>query len=184
MPNFLIHTVEAGDTLTDIAALHGVSTASLVRLNGLRDPDQLAVGQRLRVPMAENRPPMNDNRPPRPENRPPMGGNRPPREEIYVVEAGDTLGEIAFRYGTTVPVLVRLNGLEDPDVLFVGQELRVPRGATRPGEWYEVQPGDTLFAIAAEYGTTVEALIRLNNITTPNLIYPGERLRLPMSDRT
>lgn len=176
MPNFLIHTVQAGETLTDIAALHGVSTAALVRLNGLRNPDQLAVGQRLRVPM-------NDNRPSRPENRPPMGGNRPPREEIYVVEAGDTLGEIAFRYGTTVPVLVRLNGLDDPDVLFVGQELRVPRVPTRPGEWYEVQPGDTLFAIAQEYNTTVEALIRLNNITTPNLIYPGERLRLPMSDR-
>lgn len=165
MPTFTVYMVQAGDTLSDIAVRYGVSAATLARMNGLRDPDRLTVGQRLRVPM--------------PGERPPVPGERP-REEIYIVQPGDTLGDIAFRYGVTVPALLRLNRLEDPDVLYAGQELRVPRAMSRPGAWHEVQPGETLFSIAEEYDTTVDELIRLNDIRTPSLIYPGERIRLPV----
>lgn len=156
MPNFMVYTVQAGDTLGDIALRTDTSVAALARLNGLRDPDRIYPGQRLRIPA------------------PPP----PPREDIYVVQPGDTLGGIAFRFGTTVPVLLRLNRLDDPDRLEVGQELRVPAAPPQTNGWYEVQPGDTLFSIAQEQDMTVDELIRLNNIRTPNLIYPGERLRL------
>lgn len=168
MPIFTIYTVQAGDTLWDIAQRSGVSVQTLARLNGLRDPDRLYPGQRLRIPRLPTAP----EPPACPTPTPPPG------QTLYVVQPGDTLGDIAFRFGTTVPVLLRLNRLDDPDVLAVGQELLVP--AAPSGEnLYEVQPGDTLYHIAQATDTTVEELIRLNNIRTPNLIYPGERLRLP-----
>lgn len=129
---------------------------------------------------------------------------------IYTVRPGDTLGDIAVQYGTTVEAIRRLNGLRDPDRIFAGQRLRIPgEGMPLPPQRpippqrpvpprpmpptppmpeepmppedndYIVQPGDTLYFIAAREGTTVDALIRLNDIRTPNLIFPGQRLRLP-----
>ena len=50
-----------------------------------------------------------------------------PREEVYTVEAGDTLSEIARRFDTTVEALVEANDLDDPDVLDIGDELTLPR---------------------------------------------------------
>ena len=183
MPSYTVHTVQKGDTLYTIARQHNTTVDTLVRLNALPDPSRLAVGQRLRVP----RPPMAPDcapgapscPPPRPD-RPPMQPPtpRPPREEIYVVQPGDTLGDIAFRFGTTVPVLLRLNGLSDTEDIRPGQELRVPALPPQGDNIYVVQAGDTLFAIAAANGTTVDELVRLNNIRTPNLIFPGDRIRL------
>ncbi len=49
---------------------------------------------------------------------------------------------------------------------------------------YTVRPGDTLSQIAQRHGTTVDELVRLNNIRNPNLIYPGQELRLPLSSGT
>jgi len=49
------------------------------------------------------------------------------------------------------------------------------------GSTYTVRPGDTLSQIAQRHGTTVDELVRLNNIRNPNLIYPGQELRLPPS---
>ena len=50
---------------------------------------------------------------------------------------------------------------------------------TPGGNTYIVQAGDTLYSIAQKFGTTVEILCRLNNITNPDLIYPGQVLILP-----
>lgn len=169
MPIFTVYTVQAGDTLWEIAQRTGTTVRTLARLNGLRDPDRLYPGQRLRIPKLPTAP-----EPP----VCPMPPTPSPGQTLYEVQPGDTLGDIAFRFGTTVPVLLRLNRLDDPDALTVGQKLLVP--APADGEnLYEVQPGDTLWRIAQATDTTVEELIRLNDIRTPNLIYPGERLRLP-----
>ena len=60
------------------------------------------------------------------------GGNVTPTpdpdsgDKIYVVKAGDTLSAIALKYGTTVDVLVRLNNISNPDLIYVGQVLRLP----------------------------------------------------------
>ena len=125
----------------------------------------------------------------------------------YTVQPGDTLYTLARRCGTTAAVLARLNGVIDPENLPVGRRLRLPC-ALRPtpppprppqpprpprppmpprpprpndddDDVYVVKPGDTLFAIAKANGTTVEALVQLNRLTNPNLIFPGDRLRLP-----
>ncbi len=119
----------------------------------------------------------------------------PPVACVHVVQRGDTLLAIARRYGTTVDALVRLNGLKNPNVLIVGQKLKVPCVDRPPvvvvtppppppppppptGEciWVVVQKGDTLSKLAARYNTTVQAIAARNGLKNPNLIYVGQKL--------
>ncbi len=95
----------------------------------------------------------------------------------YVVKAGDTLWAIARRYGTTVDILKSLNGLSG-DLLQIGQVLRVP-DTQMPYIEYTVKAGDTLFAIARKYGTTVDEIKRLNGLSG-SLIDIGQKLRIPV----
>ena len=84
--------------------------------------------------------------------------------------AGDTLSRIAAKYGTTVAKLVEINGIKNPNLIRVGQVLRLPGGAVK----YTVVAGDTLSRIAAKYGTTVAKLAADNGIKNPNLIHVGQ----------
>ena len=95
----------------------------------------------------------------------------------YTVRRGDTLSEIAARFGTTVNELVRLNNIADPDRIYEGDRLII-RAGTGDGNTYTVQRGDTLSEIAARFGTTVNELVRLNNIADRDRIYPGQVLIL------
>lgn len=103
----------------------------------------------------------------------------------YRVKAGDTLWSIANLYHTTVSALVSANRIQNPNRIYVGQELRIPCHAgkpqvTHPLLSYRVRPGDYLGKIAAKYGTTVRTLVSINGIKNPNLIYVGERLWIPL----
>ena len=91
------------------------------------------------------------------------------------MQAGDTLSGIAARFGTTVAELVSLNNISDPNLIYVGQVLKIPSSGNS-SRTYTVQAGDTLSYIAAKFGTTVANLVTLNNISDPNLIYVGQVL--------
>jgi membrane-bound lytic murein transglycosylase D len=105
----------------------------------------------------------------------------------YIVRKGDTLGAIAQRYRTSVDALFRLNGLKSRTMIYPGQVLRVPsRGgvetpvpapAAKPGETvtYVVQNGDTLFQIAKDYKTTVDAIKAANGLVSDILVV-GQKL--------
>jgi LysM repeat protein len=103
----------------------------------------------------------------------------------YVVQPGDTLREIAQRFGSSVDDLVRANGIDDPDLIFAGQILCVPpRGSQEqvlPTEPYIVQPGDTLSTIAEEFGLSVDDLVRYNRIRDPDLIFVGQVVCAPLT---
>ena len=110
----------------------------------------------------------------------------------YTVQSGDTLSAIARRYGTTVQELVDINNIQNPDLIYPGEKLRILTNSTIPGNEergtgdiiYTVQRGNTLSQIAREYNVSVEHIVELNDIEDPNLIYPGQKLRITESNVT
>ena len=100
----------------------------------------------------------------------------------YRVRKGDTLGKIARLYHTTVTELVKINHIENPNLIYVNQILKIPVDDEQKDcdiyIFYTIKPGDTLFQIARQYQTTVETLTRQNHINSPDLIYPGQRLKI------
>jgi LysM repeat protein len=97
---------------------------------------------------------------------------------VYVVVPGDTLSGIAGRFGITLGALEAANPqVTDPDLIVPGQVIRIPANTVI----YTVQPGDTLSGIAGQFfGVTLGALEAANpQITNPNLIVPGQVIRIP-----
>jgi N-acetylmuramoyl-L-alanine amidase len=183
-----IYTVVAGDTLAVIASRFNTTPEGIVQLNELKDANVLALGQQLKIP---------GKAPAAGTGGTSTGGGTGTTgtggaTSTYTVQAGDTLGKIAARYGTTVAALLQLNGLSNPDVLAIGQKLKVPGtggapaavGTPKPatggqGRTYVVQKGDTLLSIARRYGLTTKQLQAANNITDPDKIFPGQKLVIP-----
>lgn len=104
----------------------------------------------------------------------------PAKTGTYTVRAGDTLSGIASKYGTSWQELQRINGIPDANRIYPGQVLRLPGGG-KPApakRTYTVRSGDTLSAIAARFGTSWQALAQKNGLSNPNLIFPGQVLRI------
>ncbi|MBE2193713.1 MAG: LysM peptidoglycan-binding domain-containing protein [Anaerolinea sp.] len=109
------------------------------------------------------------------------GSSAPTGATIHIVQRGETLYRIAVRYGTTVESIAQANGISDPSAITVGQRLLIPNPAPgTPGVPTEhiVTPGDTLFSLAARYGTSPTEIARINRILNPALLHVGEQLRL------
>ena len=112
----------------------------------------------------------------------------------YQIQEGDTLFSIADRFGVTMSTLMGLNPDVTPEVINVGDELTVPgeNPASAPAITptsgfqsvieYEVMSGDTLAAIAARFDTTVDAIVRENNLESPDQIQVGQTLRIPVTN--
>ena len=99
----------------------------------------------------------------------------------YIVQPGDTLSGIAARYGTTYQSLAAINGISNPDIIHVGDRIvidGVVSAQSSDAEYYTIQPGDTLSGIAARYKTTWQWLAEINGIDTPDLIHPGNTIRV------
>jgi LysM repeat protein len=134
---------------------------------------------------------------PTPPPPPPLAEPEGPAQETYTVQPGDSLADIAALYSTTVEELLRLNDLADPNLLYSGQTIVVPRLGAPPPEpsaavspspepsptpaanVHVVEEGETLSGIADRYGTTVDELLRLNDLPDPNNIPVGQSLVLP-----
>jgi len=92
-------------------------------------------------------------------------------DAYYTVKKGDTLSKIAKQYNASVSWLSSVNGIENPNVISVGQKLIVSKT-------YTVKKGDTLSKIAAMNKTTVANLANLNKLSNPNLITVGQVLKI------
>lgn len=98
------YVVKKGDSLGAIAMRLGLPVNSLMRYNEIDDPDEIRVGQVLKLPVTEM------------------------PDLFYTVQRGDTLEMIAHRYGLSTSTLARYNGLDRPDIIVVGQKLKIPHG--------------------------------------------------------
>ena len=167
-------TVKDGDTLSEIADRNGVSLKRLMQANGLTDPGKLAVGQTLVIPGG--------------------GGGysyqaAAPKAVMtapYTVKSGDTISELAERFGTTTNRLLQLNNISDPKLVIAGTRIAVPgrastasaTQASRPPREYVVQSGENLSYIADRYNTSVDQLIAINKLDDPNMVVTGTRIKL------
>ncbi|WP_242361850.1 muramidase family protein [Limosilactobacillus antri] len=168
------YTVQSGDTLSGIASQFGMSYSQLAQINNIANPNRIYVGQVLRVGGTQSTP-VNTVSQPRHNNAGASGS--------YTVQSGDTLSGIASRLGVSYEQLAQSNGIANPNRIYVGQVLRVsgqatsyqaPAAAARGG--YTVQSGDSLSAIAAQYGLDWRTLAQRNNLQAPYTIYVGQRL--------
>ena len=162
------YVVQAGNTLSGIAARFGTTVQALAQLNNIANPNLIYVGQVLKIYG---------------NNKVKTGASPKQYQTTYIVQSGDTLSGIAARFGTTVQYLARINGIVNPNLIYVGQVLKISgsgvsaqRGASTAT--YVVKYGDTLSGIALRFGTTVNNLVALNDISNPNLIYVGQVLKV------
>ena len=150
------YIVQKGDTLYNIANKYGLSVEELKKMNNL-STNNLSINQKLYVSGWNSN--MFDN-----------------NSSVYIVKKGDSLWSIANKNNTTVDKLKDINNLNS-NLLSVGQKLLIPNSSIN-NKQYVVKPGDTLYKIAQNNGTTVTDIINLNNLPTTNLSI-GQILYLP-----
>lgn len=160
------HVVRPGETASEIAARHGITTAALQQANALGDPHRIVAGTVLTIPTRSG-----------------SGGRSTSSASTHTVAPGDTLSGIARRHGLSTAELARANGITDPHRVRPGQVLSVGGGAgssvaAGPAS-YQVQPGDALSTVAERAGTTTAELLRLNGLSNRDHIRVGQVLRLP-----
>lgn len=158
--------VQAGDSLSSIAAAHGGSWSEWT---GYRSgsPSLIYAGETVCRQWSV---------------APTPAPAAPSASPVYhVVSWGETLSSIAARYGTSWQALQAANGIANANVIYAGQRLVIRGGsstASTAARSYTVRAGDTLSSIAARYGTSWQQLAAKNGLRNPSLIFPGQRLLL------
>lgn len=148
-----IYIVKPGDSLYAIARDNNTTVDEIKSLNNLTS-NTLSIGQLLKLPSALI------------------------PEDTYTVQRGDSLYSIAGKLGTTVDALKKANNLTS-NLLSIGQVLKVPTPEDEQmGITYTVKSGDSLYSIAREFNTTVDAIKTANNLTS-NLLSIGQVLSIP-----
>ncbi|MDI3331798.1 MAG: LysM peptidoglycan-binding domain-containing protein [Micrococcus sp.] len=173
------YTVKSGDTLSGIAARHGLGLSVLLQANGLSTASIIHPGQRLKLtgtaPASQQ------------SSAPSAAGSA---AGTYTVKSGDTLSGIAARHGLGLSVLLQANGLSTASIIHPGQRLKLtgtapasqqssaPSAAGSAAGTYTVKSGDTLSGIAARHGLGLSVLLQANGLSTASIIHPGQRLKL------
>lgn len=166
--NSATHIVQAGENLYRIGLQYGLTTTQLMAANNLLSADQIYVGQTLTVPGSGTI-------------------TTTSATATHVVRAGETLSSIATRYGISLAVLTQANNISNPSLLYSGQVLKIPgygtssatvAASTGSGS-YTVQRGDTLFRVASRHNVTMDALMSVNQIASPDMLYVGQVLTIP-----
>ena len=193
------YRVAAGDTVSGIATRFGLSTASVLALNGLGWSSLIFPGQELKLTSSG---PVHSA----PQEAPVSSGR-------YTIVSGDTISAIAARFGVSTQSVLTANGLGWSSIIYPGQSLAIPGlvgpdGAppapvaeapavqapveqpvaapepapalpAAPSGTYTIVSGDTVSSIAAQFGVSTEALLEANGLAWSSVIYTGHTLVIP-----
>jgi LysM repeat protein len=174
------HVVAKGETLSSVAAADGLSISQLAAANGMSSASQLVTGSLLAIPpqgAAAGESAVSSSGTSSPVAS--SGGG------AYEVQRGDTLSAIASRLGVSVDALAAANGLDPSNLLITGTTLHSVGGSasssatpavSSSGGGYVVQRGDTLSALAARSGVSVDALAAANGLDPSGLLISGTTL--------
>ena len=173
------YTVKQGDTLIGLAATFRTTPHALAAKNHISDARRLWAGATIQVP----------GKAASPAKAAPRAAAR--ATATHTVRSGETLYDLAARYGTTVPALAKANGISSGSFIFPGQQLRLSgAAATKAAQAkatskakaastaYTVKNGDTLLGLAARHHTTVASIVKANGLRG-TVIYSGQRLAIP-----
>jgi len=181
------HVVASGDTLFRIALRYGVSMDELAAANDIVDPTRIFSGQTLVIPGLST---------PDVDTEVVENPLIAPTPIIHVVQRGETLGDIAQAYSTTVQQILDANNIANQNRILAGQELQIwTADATHNAEAiaidieatpipevvHVVQPGEYLAGIARSYGISWTLIAEANSITDPNRVEVGMELIIPSS---
>lgn len=177
------YLVVEGDTISGIAGRFGLSTASVLALNGLGWQAVIFPGQKLTLSV---------------QNTGTQTVQRPasPASEIsrYTIKSGDTISGIASAHGLTTTAVLRANGLSTSSVIYPGQAIVLPESgagasssveavssvqSTGAAATYTIVSGDTISGVAAALGVSVQAILDANGLSWESMIYPGQNLAVP-----
>lgn len=155
--------IPRGATLSELAIEYNTTIARLVELNNISNPNLIYAGETLVIPIASQE--SNAN-----------GVKTIP----YIVQSGDTLSKIAREFDTTVEILASINNISNVNLIFTGELLYVPTSNANDisHTLYVVKRGDTLWGISRRFGVSISKIVMLNRISNPNLIFPGNVLRI------
>ncbi len=149
------YIVQKGDSLYQIALKFNTTVDNIKKLNNLTS-NLLSIGQVLII----------------------SKGEKTDDSNVYIVQKGDSLYQIALKFNTTVDNIKKLNNLTS-NLLSIGQKLLIPQDKISSDYTiYTVQKGDSLYQIALKFNTTVDDIKKLNNLTS-NLLSIGEQLKIP-----
>ncbi|WP_104102955.1 LysM peptidoglycan-binding domain-containing protein [Arthrobacter sp. 08Y14] len=163
------HRIEAGDTVSSIAARYGLSLDEVLRVNNLQSSSLIFAGEELRLPGA--------------------GTAAAPAAAaaVYTVQAGDTLSAIAADHGVSLDSVLAANGLTLTSIIRPGQEISLstgtapsaaPAAAAAPAATHTVEAGDTLTGIAARYNMGLADLMAANGMDDSSVLFPGDVVAL------
>lgn len=167
-PN-ITYTVKKGDTLWSISRKYGTTVQELVKINNIKNPNLIYPGQKIQIASNISNQCEDDG----------CAGTI-----IHTVQKGDTLWGISQKFGVTVNFLANQNGIKNPNLIYPGQKIIIEESeysssnSTIQQNYYTVKRGDTLWGIAQKYGVTVKYLANKNGIKNPNLIYPGQMIKI------
>ena len=183
------YTVVAGDTVSSIAGRFGLSTASVLALNGLSWKSLIFPGQVLALGGSLTAIPSATT------------ASSASSATRYTIHNGDTISAIASRFGVTTQALLSANGLSWSSIIYSGRSLIIPAGATpvltvqtvaaitpmssaaspASSTSYTIRTGDTISSIARGTGTTVSAILAANGLSPSSIIYAGRTLVIPVA---
>ena len=192
-PTPFTYVVEVGDTLSSIAARYNVKPGTLIEVNNILDPNNLAVGTPLLIPgyvspagETTGSTAGSSDGTETGTGGTTAGGTTSGDEVVHVVQPGESLGQIATEYGVDPVALADANNITNGNLIRVGQRLVIPGITARAalearGERHIVQSGESLSMIASQYGVSVESIMAANSLDDPNTIVVGQELSIPPS---